>query len=119
MKYFIKCLKNYGDIKGRANRSEFWWFFLFVVIIYELLGLIFIIQKTDQNEHNLVLGMVLIRNIYLLAMLIPFVSVGIRRMHDVGKSGWYFLIPVYNLILAVTEGEKGNNQFGADPKTSI
>jgi len=44
------------------------------------------------------------------------IAVGVRRMHDVGKSGWFVLIPIYNFILAVTEGEKGDNQYGDDPK---
>jgi len=48
--------------------------------------------------------------------LVPSVAVAIRRMHDVGKSGWYALIPLYNLILACTEGVKGINEYGDDPK---
>ncbi|MFZ1458042.1 MAG: DUF805 domain-containing protein [Saprospiraceae bacterium] len=51
-----------------------------------------------------------------LALFIPSLAVAIRRMHDVGKSGWYCLIPFYNLILALTEGEKGLNEYGPDPK---
>jgi uncharacterized membrane protein YhaH (DUF805 family) len=55
-------------------------------------------------------------NIYTLVVLIPSIAVGVRRMHDVGKSGWFILIPIYNLILAFTEGEKGENVYGTDPK---
>jgi uncharacterized membrane protein YhaH (DUF805 family) len=51
-----------------------------------------------------------------LAVLIPSIAVGVRRMHDVGKSGWFLLIPIYNLILALSEGEKGDNKYGPDPK---
>jgi uncharacterized membrane protein YGL010W len=51
-----------------------------------------------------------------LALLIPSIAVAVRRMHDVGKSGWYCLIPFYNLVLACTEGNSGTNQYGADPK---
>ena len=54
--------------------------------------------------------------IYTLAVLIPSIAVGVRRMHDVGKSGWFLLIPIYNFILAVSEGEKGDNKYGPDPK---
>ena len=53
---------------------------------------------------------------YAFGVLIPSLAVGVRRMHDVGKSGWYLLIPIYSFILAVTEGEKGANQYGEDPK---
>lgn len=59
-----------------------------------------------------------IPTIYSLAVLIPGIAVAIRRMHDVGKSGWYILIPIYNLILACTDGDKGQNEYGADPKES-
>lgn len=54
--------------------------------------------------------------IYSLAALIPALAVGVRRMHDVGKSGWYLLIPIYNLILAFTEGDAGDNEYGPNPK---
>ena len=51
-------------------------------------------------------------------MLAPSIAVAVRRMHDVGKSGWFLLIPIYNLILACTEGQKGDNEYGTDPKAS-
>lgn len=49
-------------------------------------------------------------------MLIPTLAVGVRRMHDVGKSGFFILIPIYSLILALTEGEANENQYGPNPK---
>lgn len=58
-------------------------------------------------------------NIYSLAVLLPAIGVGVRRMHDVGKSGWFILIPIYNLILAATEGDKGPNEYGEDPKANM
>jgi len=54
-----------------------------------------------------------------LATLLPGIGVAIRRMHDVGKSGWFMLIPIYNLILAFTEGDKGPNEYGEDPKANM
>lgn len=56
--------------------------------------------------------------IYRFALLMPLLGVGIRRMHDLDKSGWFSLIPIYNLVLASTDGTKGPNRFGPDPKTS-
>jgi len=64
-----------------------------------------------------VIKLPLLSSVYSLGVLIPSIAVAIRRMHDVGKSGWFCLIPIYNLILAVTEGQKGDNQYGPDPKT--
>jgi uncharacterized membrane protein YhaH (DUF805 family) len=51
-----------------------------------------------------------------LGLIIPYFAVAIRRMHDVNKSGWYCLIPIYNLILFCTRGTTGPNNYGSDPK---
>jgi len=50
--------------------------------------------------------------LYSLVAFLPGLAVGVRRMHDVGKSGWFILIPLYNLILALTKGDEGTNEFG-------
>lgn len=103
-------LKKFADFEGRARRKEYWMFFLFNLIIGMIAGLIDGIITPDGVGY---LGL-----IFQLAVLIPSIAVAIRRMHDVGKSGWFILIPIYNLILALTEGEKGTNQYGPDPKGS-
>jgi uncharacterized membrane protein YhaH (DUF805 family) len=105
MNYYLMVLQNYSAFSGRARRSEYWYFFLFNVIISFVLGFIGGLAK-----------MPLISTIYTLAVLIPSIAVGVRRMHDVGKSGWFLLIPIYNLILACTDSVKGENEYGADPK---
>jgi len=51
-----------------------------------------------------------------LIAFLPSVGVSIRRMHDVNKSGWFILVPIYNLILLLTDGTRGDNRFGSDPK---
>tara|TARA_B110000459_G_scaffold179685_1_gene205868 strand:- start:986 stop:1153 length:168 start_codon:yes stop_codon:yes gene_type:complete len=51
-------------------------------------------------------------------VLIPGIAVAVRRMHDVGKSGWFILIPIYNIILAFTDGDSGDNKYGPNPKES-
>jgi uncharacterized membrane protein YhaH (DUF805 family) len=82
-------------------------FFLVNVIIYLVLSVALGLISPKLS---------LIGSVYNLAVLIPSIAVGVRRMHDVGKSGWYLIIPIYSLILAFTQGEKGSNQYGADPK---
>ena len=57
-----------------------------------------------------------ISGLYGLAIIIPAIAVAVRRMHDVGKSGWYLCIPLYNFILAVTDGDSGDNEYGSNPK---
>jgi uncharacterized membrane protein YhaH (DUF805 family) len=108
MNYYFKVLQNYATFSGRARRSEYWYFVLFNVIIAFVLG--FIGGTT---------GTPVLSNIYTLAVLIPGIAVGVRRMHDVGKSGWFLLIPIYNLILACTDGVTGDNEYGADPKANV
>ena len=105
MNYYLKALQNYATFGGRARRSEYWYFFLFNVIIAIVLAYAGVVMQSG-----------ILSNIYSLAVLIPGIAVGVRRMHDVGKSGWYVLIPIYNLILACTEGTHGPNEYGPDPK---
>ncbi len=113
-----KCFSNYANFNGRARRSEYWWFFLFCFIIR--IGAMII----DGSFSNKALesgsaGTGMFSIIVGLALIIPTIAVGVRRMHDVGKSGWYLLIPIYNLILCCTDGEKHVNVFGDDPKGGI
>src|SRR5438552_3041251 len=107
MKWYLLVLKKYGVLNGRARRSEYWYFTLFSVLISITLSLIDIAMNTEYIEV-----------IYSLAVLVPSIAVGVRRMHDVNKSGWFLLIPIYNLILACTNGTEGANKYGTDPKRS-
>ena len=108
--YFLKVLKNYANFEGRARRREYWYFTLFYYLLS--LPLIFVDQAIDPE-----IGYAGI--IYSLGMIIPSIAVAVRRMHDVGKSGWYILIPIYNLILACTNGDVGTNEYGNDPKGDL
>lgn len=112
MNWYLEVLKKYAVFNGRARRKEYWMFFLFNLIIAFVLGLIEGIANINPTSDDSILA-----SIYQLAILIPSIAVGVRRMHDVGKSGWFLLIPIYNLILACTEGTKGENEYGADPKS--
>jgi uncharacterized membrane protein YhaH (DUF805 family) len=106
--YFVAAMKKYGVFTGRARRAEFWWFALFSGIISFVADFI----------GGFVMGLGRIPgNIAALFFLLPGIAVAIRRMHDVGKSGWYCLIPIYGwIVLPVTEGNRGPNQYGHDPK---
>ncbi len=105
MNYVTHVFKNYANFNGRARRSEYWYFTLFVIICYVALGFI-----------DRMLGMAVLSMIFMLGVLVPAIAVGVRRMHDVGKPGWFILIPIYSLILACTDGVKGENEYGPDPK---
>lgn len=108
MNWYLEVLKKYAVFSGRARRKEYWMFFLFYMIFYFVFSFLGGLLGTVG---------VAIMIIYYLATLVPFFAVTARRMHDVGKSGWYMFIPIYSFILAVTEGDKGENKYGGDPKS--
>lgn len=109
--YYIKALQNYINFDGRATRPEFWYFTLFNIIIQIILSIFDSILGLDSSLGD----EGLLTSIYNLAVLLPCIAVSIRRMHDINKSGWFILIPIYNLILACRAGTPGDNRFGPDP----
>lgn len=108
MNWYLKALKQYADFSGRARRKEYWLFTLFNILF--AYGIVILAAVTEVSALFAVYG------IYILGVLIPSIAVAVRRMHDVGKSGWYAIIPIYSIILAATEGESRDNRYGADPK---
>ena len=108
MKFYLKVLQNYATFKGRASRSEYWYFVLFNIIFSIVLGFV-----------SGIVDLPILYTIYSLVLLIPSIAVAVRRMHDVGKSGWFILIPIYGLILACTQGVKGENEYGTEPNDNV
>ncbi len=106
---FVDAVKsafsNYANFNGRASRSEYWWFYLFWVIVYYGLSLLTGIAS--------IFGILAL--VFVLGSLVPFIALMARRMHDSDKSGWFQLIPLYNLYLAIIKGTDGPNRFGEDP----
>ncbi len=111
MHYYLDVLKKYAVFEGRASRKEYWMFVLANFIVGFILGIISGIVKVALK-----VDISLVIDIYQLAIIIPSISVAVRRMHDVNKNGWYIIIPFYNLVLACTAGTQGMNNYGADPK---
>ena len=103
------CLKKYFVFKGRASRSEYWWFQLIVTPSY------FISTLFNNDISYLFLGITLFT-------LIPAISAGVRRLHDTNRSGFFLLISfipfiggLVLLFFLIPEGTKGKNRFGPDP----
>lgn len=103
-------LKNYVNFNGRSTRAEFWWFFLFTVIIGFIFGLF--------GKVGTILS-----SIWSLAILLPQLGLGARRLHDINKSGWLqllALIPVVGIIILIIwwakQGDAGENQYGPVPQ---
>ena len=106
MNWYLKVLKeHYADFKGRARRKEYWMFFLINIIISFVIGLIAGLVETP-----------VIGSIYSLAVFIPGIAVAVRRTHDAGKSGWFVLVPFYNIYLLCIDSENGANKWGENPK---
>lgn len=109
MNYYLNAIKNkYAQFSGRARRAEFWQFALINALINIVLN---VAARVTGAGIIAVIG-----SLYALAVLVPGLAVGVRRMHDINKDWWYILIPFYNIYLWAIEGEKGTNQYGPDPK---
>lgn len=109
--YYFDVLKKYAVFSGRSSRREYWSFILISQIMYFLIVFIESLLGINPEDNESVFG-----NIYQLAVFIPTIAVGVRRMHDVGKRGWYILIPIYNFLLTIRQGTSGYNKHGSDPR---
>lgn len=118
MEWYLKVINSYFDFNGRSRRMEYWMFILinsiisvFCILLDTMLGTVWSI-----GYGPIYIG-------YGLAVFVPGLAVAIRRLHDIGKSGWYYLLviipiigPIWLIILLVTEGEQGDNKYGPNPK---
>jgi uncharacterized membrane protein YhaH (DUF805 family) len=112
MEWYLKVLRQYADFAGRARRKEYWMFTLVSGIISVVLAIL------DTALMTGLLGV-----LYSLAVLLPSLGVGVRRLHDTGRSGWWLLIGIIPLIgwivlivFLATDGERQPNIYGPDPK---
>ena len=100
---------NYFNAKGRASRSEYWWWYLFTIlasIAVSLLGVI--LDKLTGIEF---LSTILTWGLSIL-ILIPNICVQIRRYHDINRSGWWILCPIVNMVFLFFAGDEGENDYG-------
>lgn len=119
MNWYLKVLSHYADFNGRARRKEYWMFVLFnilfafiAVLLDNLLGITF---------GELGYGPIYIT--YALIVFIPGLAVSVRRLHDIGKSGWMILISlipligsIWLIVLMATDSVPGDNEYGKNPK---
>ncbi len=113
MNYYLKCWNHYADFKGRARRMEYWMFVLFNVIAAIICSMI----DLALGSSNVITAC------YGLAMFIPSLAVAVRRLHDIGKSGWWYLISfipfvgtIWLLVLLFLDSVPYDNEWGANPK---
>lgn len=117
MEWYLMALRNYATFSGRSRRKEYWMFFLINISIAVLLML-----------SSAVLGPLggLLYGLYALGTILPGIALAVRRLQDQDKD-WYWifvgLVPlvggIWLIVLMATEGTRGENRFGADPKDSL
>ena len=119
MKWYLQVLKKYAVFRGRARRKEFWMFFLFhfifliiAIILDNILGTI-----GEEDFYGV------FYSLYGIAVFIPGLAVSVRRLHDVGESGWMLLITLIPIIgffwflaFMVKDSNSGENKYGPNPK---
>ena len=121
MSWYLAVLKKYAVFNGRARRKEYWMFYLVNVLI--IIGLILLddLLGLPQAADIGPLG-----GLYLVLVLLPAIAVGVRRLHDTGRSGWWLLLsivpiigPLVLLVFNVQDSAPGDNRYGANPKTAV
>jgi len=128
------CMRKYVTFSGRATRSEFWWFYLFTVLVNlvatsqasSFVPTLLDGQDMTENESSYFLNnffFLYLSTITSLILLLPSLAVAVRRLHDVGRSGWWILIAftvigiIPLLIWYVTDTKDEENVYGQNPKT--
>lgn len=124
--WYLTVLKKYADFSGRASRSEYWYFALvnfLITVVYMILNNIFVAGFQDSIGQTLSLLLGFVWLVYSLGILIPSLAVAVRRLHDINKSGWLFLLilipfigPIILLIFFVMDSDPAKNQFGEPVK---
>jgi uncharacterized membrane protein YhaH (DUF805 family) len=115
MEWYLKVFRQYADFAGRARRKEYWMFTLVSLIVSIMLTIL-----------DTALGTGLLGLLYAVAVFVPGLAVGVRRLHDTGRSAWWLLIALIPLIGAIvlivflaTDGERRSNAYGPDPKAIV
>lgn len=121
MQWFLLAIKNYATFTGRSQRSEYWYFVLFYLLIYIGLSLLDGLLGTYSGKAEIGL----LSALFAIGMLLPSIAVIARRLHDIGKSGWWQLIafiPLIGTLLLLVwlarDSESASNRHGPNPKAA-
>lgn len=117
MEWYLKVMSQYADFEGRARRKEYWMFVLYNLVFSFVATIVDVVLGFSMGNFGL------LASLYALVILIPSIAVCVRRLHDIGKSGWMMLIilipivgGIWLLILFIQEGTPGQNEYGMNPK---
>ena len=114
MEYMLMPLKKYADFSGRSRRMDYWMFQLFFVLADIGVSIITAVLSSRSDSLGMIGGLRAL--VLVFGCLVPSIAVAVRRMHDTNHSGWWALVPIASLIFAFTEGDRGDNDYGPDPK---
>jgi uncharacterized membrane protein YhaH (DUF805 family) len=119
MNWCLEGFKKYAVFSGRARRKEYWFFWFFNALIYLVLLIVDVSLGTFIVERDIGL----LTGLYSLAVMFPWIAVSVRRLHDIGKSGWWQLIvlvpcvgTIVLLLFFVRDSDPGDNEYGPNPK---
>ena len=126
MKWFIKAFRQYADFSGRASRQEFWMFVLFNLLFAMawalVVGLLTGLLGDSFNQESRLMFMYKLIAIYYAVTTVPAMAVGVRRLHDTGRSGWWMLIglvplvgSIWLIVLMCSDDNPGDNRYGSPP----
>jgi uncharacterized membrane protein YhaH (DUF805 family) len=108
--------KNYANFQGRSSVGAYWWVILFSILAGIVLG---VVETTFLGSTGTSVG--ILSGLYSLATIIPSIAIGMRRLHDTDKSGWWLLlalIPLVGVIVLIVfwigQGTRGDNKYGPD-----
>ncbi|HEY9190101.1 MAG TPA: DUF805 domain-containing protein [Sulfurovum sp.] len=118
MNWYLKAFKEYATFSGRAQRAEYWYFVLFYIIGFMLMSFL----DGMLGSFSMEAGIGLLGGIFLLVHMLPSIAVSVRRLHDIGRTGWWYLLiiipligPLVLFIFSVLDS-KEDNQYGPNPK---
>lgn len=121
MGWYMTVLRKYAEFDGRARRREYWGF----VLVNFLVLLLLAVPDALLGLATPGAGVGLLSAIYVLAVAVPWLAVTVRRLHDVGRSGWWVLIgfipyvgAIVLLVFALLNSQAGDNEFGPNPKAA-
>lgn len=121
MNWYLKAMQNYANFDGRARRKEYW---IFVLLNFAI-SIIAMVLDNVLGLETLTNGFSPLYSLYWLTTLVPTLAVTVRRLHDTGRSGWYFFVAfipliggLWLLVMTVMDGDSYDNQYGANPKAA-
>lgn len=118
------CFQQYVGFSGRASRSEYWFFYLSFIVVVIGMTVLTVVSAFVLDALAGLMGMLTL--VAYLAFILPFISVSVRRLHDLGKSGWMFLVVlipfvggILLLVWFVSDGQPHDNAYGAVPTNTL